>query len=611
MNDIPTPPSTYTSGPLSAQQLNLDMYSATATITGATGILFHAHRPLLSESVTASGTAYAPLVQQQVNVSGIQAFTVIDNTALYGVGADSPGVNSLFHFRNFVGASSGALGGYAGQWLTWGFPYTENVSTPPGGVGAGVFLSGTAFANGVFQYGTTTHNNCPWYLDLINPGFGSVNTWQPSFWWLTASTPIIFANGSDTAGQTTRMGWLWNGVSTGGGTLGSIPVPTTSWGTVTSAALNTTLGSCLTLLNNPPMLRVTAASSQNFTTSGTGAILFTGAPNVDNYGGWSTANSIYTVPLPGLYLFCPTVGWGTQSSAGVRYSGLETRSGGTGIGNFYQGPVYKATPVGPGITGVGMTGTSVVRILSLAKNDTVLTYGLQNSGGNLTLLPSYGSRLIGAYMGQVAATGTVLTYATPSTSFRWQAGALSGTALTAALNQHLGADITFLMNRPYFTGYQLTAQTGFGTAAAFNKVTIDTLGAPPNGGNGDNYGGWDATNHRYVSQLAGWYLCIADLYAVPPVSGTAGVLTAGFNVSSSGSIIPSSSPDQFQQVYYPVSTGGPPPGATAINLYYLAPGESVYPSLQAQSWGGAWGTYVSTSASAQVYSQFSCFWVSA
>ena len=209
-----------------------------------------------------------------------------------------------------------------------------------------------------------------------------------------------------------------------------------------------------------------------------------------------------------------------------------------------------------------------------------------------------------------AAAGTVLSFTPPVTGFRFQAGVLAGTALTAALNARIGNDVNFLLNRPYFTGWQATAQTGFASSSGFHQVTIDTLGALPRGGNGDNYGGWSTANSWYASQVAGWYLVIADLYAVPPVSGTAGVLTAGIYCSSSGGVAPVSSPDQYQQVYYPVSTGGPPPGVTAIGLYYLQPGEYVYPVIQAQTWGGTWGTLVSTGTANTVHSQFSAFWMS-
>lgn len=596
------------------------MYTSNATFTGATGVLFHTRKPLLSETVYAAGTAYTSLYQGPIDVAGISAYTVIDNTSLYGIGADGPGIYGYFRFRNFVQSSAGTIGGYGGYWLSWGFPYLKAVTAPPGGVGAGLYLNGTAnVANGVFQWGSTAHDNCPWYLDLVYTTFGTVGTppsgtanqYQPSFWWLSPSVPAIDLNASDSSGLTTRHGWLWQGVSSGGGTVASVPTPVTTWGTVTSTALNQSIGSCLTLLNNPPMLRVTSTSSQNFTSGGTGAILFPSAvssPNVDNYSGWSTATSFYTAPISGLYLFCPTVGWGTQSSAGIRYCGLETKAGGTGTGQFFQGAAYQATPVGPGVTGVGMTATSVVRVMNMQAGDSIVAYGLQNSGVGVQLLSSYGSRFIGAYMGQAAASGTVLSYSVPTPSFRWQAGALAGTALTAALDRYIGNDISFLMNRPYFTGYQTQAQT-LGTAAVFSKITMDTVGTLPRSGNGDNYGGWSSANHWYSSQVAGWYLCIADLYANPPASGTVGVLTAGFSVSTSGGITPAATPDQYQQVYCPVSSSGPPVGATAIGMYYLDPGETIYPVLLAQGWGGTLLTRA-ISANPYVYSQFSVFWVS-
>jgi hypothetical protein len=604
---VPLPPSTYFPGPVSPQQLNTDLYSYDGNNFHANGIFFHARRPVVSETVTASGTAYSPLAMNQVNTFGMQAYIVIDTTALMGVGADFPGNDATFHFRNMVAASSGDPAILGGYWLNWEFPVLGNVTVPPGGVGAGIYVNSVFQNLGTFQYGSTGHNNTPYYLDLLTVGAGTVNTWQPGFWWLTPSTPHVSGNATDTSGQVTRVGWAWQATSRNRTPATSIPSPQLSWGTVTSAALNNSVGSVLSFLNNAPALRVSAASGQSFTTNTVTVAKFQGTPDVDTYSGWSTANSVYTVPLSGLYLFSPTLVWGTTSTSGIRLSGLQV-SAASGVN--YQGPGYIPTPVGPGVTGVGLTASCVARVLSLNAGDTVAAYGLQNSGGALSLYTGWASRLIGAYMGQVAPAGSVLTYASPNTAFRWQAGLLSGTALTAALNQHLGQDLAFLMNRPYFTGYQTTAQTGFGTSTAFHQVTIDTIGALPRGGNGDNYGGWSTANSWYVSQMAGWYLTIADIYTVAPVSGTTGVLQAGIFCSSSGGITPTSTPDQYQLIAVPASASANPPGVTAIGLYYLAPGEFVYPMIQAQSWGSPWGTFVNASTTATVHSQFSCFWVS-
>jgi hypothetical protein len=604
---MPVTPSTYTPGPVSPQQLNADLYSFDGNNFHANGIAFHSRRPLVTQTVLSGGTTYAQLSQNPVSVPGINAFAEIDTTALYGIGSDRPGVNAQFNFQNNVQASGGTAGAYGGWWLSWGFPNLGAVSVPPAGVGGGMELgAGTFVSMGTFQYGWTGGNNIPWFLDLISPQAGSIQTWKPAFWWLTPSVPVVEGNQTDTAGGPTRMGWLW--ASTGSGPVaGSVPSPQANWGTVTSAALNSGVGSVLTFLNNPPVLRVSSAAGQSLT-SGTNTILqFPNSPNADNYSGWSTAVSNYTAPLSGLYLFSPTTIYGTASATGLRYSGLQTNAGGTVVD--YQGPVYKATPVGPGVSGVGLTGTSVVRVFNLNAGDKIAAYGFQNSGAGLSLYNGFASRLVGSYMSPVAAAGTVLTYTPPNPSFRWQAGALSGTALTAALNTHLGSDLAFLMNKPYFTGYQQTAQTGFSVDGHYYQITMDTLGALPRGGNGDNYGGWSSANHWYVSQVPGWYVTIADLYPTAPVSGTAGVVTGGFFVSSSGSITPSSTPDTYHRQYYPAS-GGAPPGVTCLGVYYLLPGEYVYPVMAIHDWGGAGGTYTDSSTAATIYSQFSAFYVS-
>lgn len=602
---MPLPPSTYSPGPVSPQQLNRDLYGSPSI--GPSGVLFHGRRPVLSESVMAGGTAYAALAQQAVAGAGVQAYSIIDTTALAGAGADQPGTASAFTFQNHVPSSGGTAGDTAGQWLTWGFPYTGLVTAPPGGVGAGM-VQNSSFGNiGTFQYGNTAHNNCPYHLDLLAPGDGTANTWKPAFWWLTPSTPVIEGSSTDTAGQLTRMGFLWQSVGQGGGTVASVPSVAATWGTVTSAALNG-MSTALTFLNNPPAFRATTTSGQSVPNATATIIGLRDVPGFDNYSGWSTAAANYTVPLTGLYLFSPTVVWGTASSQGLRYCGLQVLAGGTTVN--YQGPSYAATPVGPGTTGTGLTSTAVARVLSLNAGDKVAAFGFQSSGGgNVSLYTGFQSRLIGAYMTQQAAAGTTLSYTAPVTGFRFQAGALSGTAITAAFNARIGNDVGFLLSRPYFTGFQQTPQSGFANGSGFHMVTIDSLGALPRGGNGDSYGGWSASNHWYTSQVAGWYLVIADLYATPPAATTA-TLTAGIFCSSSGGITPSATPDQYQQVFYPISTGGPPPGAFAMGMYYLQPGESVYPMLQAQNWGGTWGTFVNGGTTNAVYSQFSVFFIS-
>lgn len=602
---MPIQPSSYSSGPLAPQQINQDLYG----IPGApSGVRFHTRRPLLFETVVSGGTAYTSLVPQPIAGAGLIASPMVDTTALAGIGADNPGVGAKFTFQNWVPASGGNPGLFAGRWLTWNFPYTAPVTVPPGGVGAGM-TNNSSFNNiGTFQYGNTGHFNCPFHLDLIAPGAGSVNTWKPSFYWLTPSTPVIEGNADDTTGPTTRMGFLWQSVTAGtGGTVSAIPSVSQTWDPVTSAALNG-MSSALTFLNNPPTFRVSGTAAQSIGNATVAVLGLHSTPDYDNYSGWSTALANYTAPLQGLYLMSPTVVWGTASSTSFRYCGLQVTAGGTTTN--YQGPSYAATQVGPGTTGTGLTSTAAVRVLSLNQGDKVAGYGFQNSGGALSLYTGFQTRLIGAHMSPRAASGTVLTYTPPPVGFRFTAGTGPGTALTASLNARIGGDLNFLLNRPYLTAYQSAPQGSFANNSGFHQVNMDTLGALPRGGNGDNYAGWSTANHWYVSQVPGWYLVMAELFATVP-SATTATLTAGISCSSSGGIAPSTSPDAYQQVVYPLTgAGGPQPGAYAMGVYYLLPGEHVHPVLQAQDWGGTWGTFANVGAATVVASQFSCFWLS-
>ena len=173
------------------------------------------------------------------------------------------------------------------------------------------------------------------------------------------------------------------------------------------------------------------------------------------------------------------------------------------------------------------------------------------------------------------------------------------------MNEHLGNDLNFLVNRPYFTGYQKVAQTGLADGS-WNAITIDTPLGLVNGNLGDNYGGWNSSQNMYVAQQPGWYLVIAEVYGNTPSAATA-YLAAGINCPSSGGVIPSTSPDQYQTVFFPVVTGKNYPGALAIGMYFLDIGESVQPMIYAQNWGGSYGTGVSVNPS--INSQFTAIWM--
>ena len=358
---------------------------------------------------------------------------MIDTTALAGTGADRPGTYSTFTFTNTVPATSGVSGGYSGQWLTWSFPRLGHVTAPPGGVGAGIALNGVTEFLGTFQYGDPTQDNCPWYLDYIMAT--GTDVYEPYFWWISPTVPTITGSTADTSGITTRMGFLWQTVLSGGGTLPAVPSVATDWGTVTSAKLNA-MGSALTLLNNPPSLRVSSALSQNVPASTRTVIQFP-AVQLDNYALVHRDIRLYRPAARPVPVLQP-VPWGTATSTGVRWSGLNVIAGGSTV--VWQGPAYQAVPVGTGVSGVGFTSTAQARILALNAGDQVQCIAAQDSA--ITVPVNNAQRLIGAYMTPQAAAGTVLSYTPPVTGFRFRAGALAGTAITAALNNRIGNDVT-------------------------------------------------------------------------------------------------------------------------------------------------------------------------
>ena len=249
-----------------------------------------------------------------------------------------------------------------------------------------------------------------------------------------------------------------------------------------------------------------------------------------------------------------------------------------------------------------MSVTSV-RVLDLAAGSQVAATAYQNSGSSLNLGgATWASRLGILYLCPYSAGG-VNSSTPPATGFHWTAG-IPASQLAALLGEHLGNDLNFLVNRPYFTGYQATPQTGL-TVGSWTPVTIDTVGGLVNSVPGDNYGGWSAYNNSYAAMVPGWYLIITEIYAALP-SLTTGYLSAGIKVPTSGGIAPSTSPDWYQTVSFPLETG-PVPGAAAVGCYYLNAGETVQPVALTQNWSaGTW----STASATGTRSQFSVLWIS-
>ena len=599
---MPTQPSPWYSGPLSPQHLNLNLYSYHGSGYGATGILFHSHRLIMAESMTqcraltvSSGGTWN--IFQGTNTT---AFNIVDTACLFGLGAEYPGVNAVYHFvpqalgaNGVAGTGSTATGG---NYLVAHFATGAVAGATPAAIGAGMYVqAGTTAsvfsAQGVIQAHSTQHTGMSFYLDLINTGTNN-NTWKPAGFYadnsLTTETPA--ASSTDTAGFTPRDLWVWASVTSGGSTVSSVPTPQASWtGPITSSLMNGSSGpvQALTLLNNPPALRVSQALTTSITNNTATTVPFTSHGTIDTYAGFGTATSAYTAPLNGLYLAFPTISYASNAT-GARYAGLSVTSG--TVTTALQGPAYAAS-------GAGAMSTTGVRVLDLNAGDTVKATAFQNSGGALNLGgATWSSRLCMLYLCPYSAGG-INSFTPPATAFHWMAG-LPASSMQALLTEHLGNDLNFLVNRPYFTGYQSVAQTGL-TVGSWTAITIDTVAGLIHGSPGDSYAGWSAYSNSWAAPQPGWHLVISEVYAALPTLAT-GYLSAGIKVPTSGGIAPSTSPDWYQTVFFPL-TSGPVPGAAAIGCYYLNTGETVQPVALAQGWtNSTW----STASAAATRSQF-------
>jgi len=604
---IPTQPSPWYPGPLSPQQLNLALYSYDGSGYGANGILYHSHRVILSESMTQCRALSVSSSGTWSVFSGTNtdAFGIFDNSALFGLGCDAPGVHAYYHFAaaalGSAGVSGSATTSTGGIYLGVHFATATAAGATPAAAGAGMYVQAgtgaTVFhSQGVVQAQGTGHAGESFYINLLASGV-QTNTWQPGGFYADASlsTETPPASSTDTAGFTPRQLWAWFGVAVSGTTVTQVPTPQVSWtGPVTSALMNGPSGpyQALTLLNNPPSMQVNQALTTSISNNSPATVPFTAAPSIDTYSRFGTATSTYTAPLNGLYLTFPTITFASNAT-GARYAGLSVTSG--TVTTAIQGPAYAAT----GASAMSVTG---LRVLDLNAGDTVKATAFQNSGGNLALGgATWNSRLGILYLCPYS-SGGVNSFTPPVTAFHWTAG-LPAASIPALLTEHLGNDLNFLVNRPYFTGYQATAQTGL-TVGSWTTVTIDTVAGLLHGSPGDSYAGWSSYSNSYAAPAAGWYLVIFEVYAALPTL-TTGYLSAGIKVPTSGGIAPSTSPDWYQTVFFPL-TSLPVPGAAAVGCYYLNAGETVQPVALTQNWSN---TTWSTSTSASARSQFSVFWL--
>jgi len=611
---MPISPSSYrTNFPLTAHQLNQDLYTYDGSYFGGNGVQFHSNRPLMYESYQVPSVLAAAKGGSFTILGGTQgdAISVVDNAALFGSGSDYPG-----NFATFWSAGAIAPGsaGQPFQYGGWGLFFTFVPLGPFSGTSNtyGVIWNFQTARSGIgsplqdigcMQAGSTTRNNCGFAVDLINRSTTNPTAIYAPTIFLTdpaGQNNAIVANTGSSCGQTPRFGEVWMGVSNGNGvTVSGIPAPITSIGTattLTSAALNTTIQQTFNLLNNPPMLNVQTQSTTAVTANVITNVPFTNTPLVDNYSAFNAASSHYVVPLTGVYFMHANIIFATNWNVGNGYAGFSVGTNGVNGGS------YNATPVGAQNTGI-----SVTKVLGLHAGDTVSCFAETSTSTN------FGSANVSHWvMTWLAPIATATQSWTPPnvTGFQFQAGNAPGNGtggLVGLMNTKIANDINFLLNRPYCMVHQTTAQTSLANTT-WTSITMQSTVTQFHGDIQDNYNAWNSGANHYVAPVAGWYLAVAELNAATTSTANSHFsLACGFSVPVSGGFTSPTSgtapPDWYQNMLVS-NTWTYPTGATGIGLYYLLPGETIAPV--AQYFGATWGTDVTHGFD----SHFNVIWMS-
>jgi hypothetical protein len=608
-----TPSSYHTNFPITAHQLNQDLYTYDGSYFNTNGVAFHSNRPLMSESYQVASVVLAAKNGSLTVLGGTQgdAISILDNAALFGLGADYPGNFATFWSVGAISPGSAGAAGIYGGW-TWLCtflpvgPFTGTASTY-----GNVWSLGVAGTNqglgtplqdiGCMQPGSATQNNCGFALDLVERISSSatpVQIYAPVTFLVdpAGSSNAVVANTSSSTGQTPRFVEIWMGVTPPyGNTVSTIPVPIPSVGTATtfsSSTLNTTINQTFNLLNNPPMLNVQLQNTNAITANAVTTVPFTTTPVLDNYSGFSTASQHYIVPLSGMYLLHANIIYNIGWNIGSGYVGFNIN------GNTVSGGSYNATP-----NSAINTGISATKVLSLNQGDTVSVFTQLNASTD------FGNGNISRFlMGWMAPINTTTQSWTPPdvTGFQFAAGNPPGTGtgnLVTLMNTKIANDINFLLNRPYCSVHQTTAQTGLANTT-WTSILMQSTVTQIHGDLQDNYNGWNAGSNHYVAPVNGWYLAVEEIScATTSTANSHFQVLAGFSVPTSGGFTAPSTPDVYQQIQVSFS-GTWPSATTGMGLYYLLAGETIAPV--GKYIGGTWATSVANN----VASHFNVFWMS-
>lgn len=553
---MPLDPHTWGGDFVTATLLDNDLYLYQGSIFTANGIRFHARRPLYKSydaNSGNSGTGWCLAYGNSSNSPG--SSVIVDSAALLGAWFDPRHTGSIQLNNLKAGGGLNAIPGglmLGTSYCLW--PASANNGNVGNGFGNRANPTSAPASQGTFQPLNNAHQTCTICIDLVDS-----NAYQQAPFAFNGSggalAPAATAN-ADGSGWASRWHAHWASVYTSNGhTVASLPAPVASWSSssaLTSSLLNgnTGLRDVLRFLNMPPLLRAEAGSSQSLTANTDTTLNIAADTGMDSYSGF--ASNTYTAPFTGLYF--------VHGYAGINNIGGHFQAGVNINGTTYWGPWCAS----PGTGGLAATKT---QIFSLNAGDTIKLRAQASVAA--TTSTSNPARLVVLFVGQRGAPSP-LPHA-PDTSFLWTAGTPG--PVDSLFNSHIANDLLFLTQRPYFMGYQGTAQTGI-TPGTATSMTMDTVGGILHADSGDNYSGWNSVGNKYVAKVSGWYLAVEEVFLnAATLTSTPSVLALlGPNPNGTDSW------DRYQQANMIGSANGS--GATAVSYYYLRAGDSIQPGIE-------------------------------
>lgn len=424
--------------------------------------------------ITITSTGTAPLITcvQMWEVSGLGASPSIDVTGTgnkssssYSSSATTKGAPDLW--VGTVGCQTN-LGGFninspGGNWnvFSQSEAYSSGIWT---GIRSGYQLSSSP---GTMTYSGSTSRNVLWgsavlayTASIVTPG----------------TTPNLGPGGGGGGGLAANGGGngfdgsvslTWISQSNSNYGTPSLPSPAVNWsvGDTTNAALingNKGIRDVINFLSNPPVFRAHTLTAQAIANQ-TNVTVSLGTVDVDSYAGWNGTTNTYTIQRNGLYLI-GAIGSFAAVSGGYRDIGVSIN------GQIYWGPAYSHA----GTT--DQVYASKVQVFSLLAGDTIQLIARQNSGSSVNLSTVSQSRLFLVWLSKAGSPPN--PWAPPDIGFRWKSGTDANTLLSNFQN-YLSNDLGFLVQKPFFMGYQTVAQTGFassGSGASYvGNIGIGTL----------------------------------------------------------------------------------------------------------------------------------------